>query len=152
MDLRLPDMSGVEATAMIRSEFREARIIILTTFAGDVEIRRALDAGARSYLLKSARSTDIVRAIRDVHAGRMSIPPEIAAHLAEHCGEDRLTARELEVLRLIATGDRNRDVAGKLSISEETVKAHIRNIMGKLNANDRTHAVAIGVHRGFIEL
>jgi DNA-binding NarL/FixJ family response regulator len=152
MDLRLPDMSGVEATAMIRSEFPKARIIILTTFAGDVEIRRALDAGARSYLLKSTRSNDIVRVIREVHAGKMSIPPEIAAHLAEHFGDDGLTVRELEVLRLMAAGDRNRDVAVKLSISEDTVKAHISHIMDKLSARDRTQAVAIGVHRGFIEL
>ena len=152
MDLRLPDMSGVEATATIRSEFPEARIIILTTFAGDVEIRRALDAGARSYLLKSTRSKDMVRVIREVHTGKMSIPPEIAAHLAEHYGDDGLTAREIDVLRLIAAGDRNRDVAEKLSISDETVKAHISHILEKLNAKDRTQAVAIGVHRGFIEL
>jgi DNA-binding NarL/FixJ family response regulator len=152
MDLRLPDMSGVDATAIIRSETPEARIIMLTTFAGDAEIRRALAAGARSYLLKSTRSKDIVRVIREVHAGKMSIPPEIAAHLAEHYGDDGLTGREIEVLRLIAVGDRNRDVAEKLSISEETVKAHISHIMEKLSARDRTQAVAIGVHRGFIEL
>jgi DNA-binding NarL/FixJ family response regulator len=152
MDLRLPDMSGVEATATIRSEFPEARIIILTTFAGDVEIRRALDAGARSYLLKSTRSKEIVRVIREVHTGKMSIPPEIAAHLAEYYGDDALTVREIEVLRLIAGGDRNRDVAEKLSISDETVKAHISHILEKLSAKDRTQAVAIGVHRGFIEL
>ena len=152
MDLRLPDMSGIDATATIRSEFPEARIIILTTFAGDVEIRRALDAGARSYLLKSTRSKEIVRVIREVHTGKMSIPPEIAAHMAEHYGDDRLTVREIDVLRLIAAGDRNRDVAEKLSVSEETVKAHISHILEKLSAKDRTQAVAIGVHRGFIEL
>ena len=152
MDLRLTDMSGVDATMMIRSEFPKARIIILTTFAGDVEIRRALEAGARSYLLKSTRSKDVVRVIREVHAGKISIPPDIAAHLAEHYGDDGLTVRELDVLRLMAAGDRNRDVADKLSISEETVKAHIRHIMEKLSAKDRTQAVAIGVHRGFIEL
>jgi DNA-binding NarL/FixJ family response regulator len=152
MDLRLPDMSGVDAAAAIRAEFPEARIIILTTFAGDVEIRRALDAGARSYLLKSARSKDVVRAIRDVHRGKMSIPPEIAARLAEHYGDDRLTGREVEVLRRLAAGDRNRDVAENLSISQETAKVHISHIMDKLSARDRTQAVAIGVHRGFIEL
>jgi DNA-binding NarL/FixJ family response regulator len=152
MDLRLPDMSGVDATAAIRAEFPEARIIILTTFAGDVEIRRALDAGARSYLLKSARSNEIVRAIREVHGGKMSISPEIATRLAEHYADDRLTGREIEVLRRLAAGDRNRDVAAHLSISEETAKVHISHIMDKLSARDRTQAVAIGVHRGFIEL
>ena len=152
MDLRLPDMSGVEATAMIRSEFPEARIIILTTFAGDVEIRRALDAGARSYLLKSTRSKDILRVIREVHAGKKSIPSDIAEQLADHYVEDGLTARETEVLGLLATGARNRDIANELSISEETVKAHISHIMEKLNAKDRTDAVAIGVRRGIIQL
>ncbi len=152
MDLRLPDMSGVEATAMIRSECPEARIIILTTFAGDVEIRRALDAGARSYLLKSTRSKDLLRVIREVHAGKKSIPSDIAEQLADHYVEDGLTARETEVLGLLATGARNRDIANELSISEETVKAHISHIMEKLNAKDRTDAVAIGVRRGIIQL
>jgi DNA-binding NarL/FixJ family response regulator len=152
MDLRLPDISGVEATTMIRSEVPGARIIILTTFAGDVEVRRALDAGARSYLLKSTRSKDIVRVIREVHAGKKCLPPEIAADLAEHYGGSELTAREVEVLRLIAAGNRNRDVAGTLAISEETVKSHICHIMEKLNASDRTQAVAIGVRRGIIRL
>lgn len=152
MDLRLPDMSGIEATAMIRAEAPEARIIILTTFAGDVEVRRALDAGARSYVLKSTRSKDIVRVIREVHAGKRSIPSEIAAQLADYCGDDRLTVREIEVLQLVAAGNRNRDVAGKLSVAEETVKSHISHIMEKLNASDRTQAVAIGVRRGIIQL
>lgn len=152
MDLRLPDLSGVEATAMIRSEFPEARIIVLTTFAGDVEMRRAFDAGARSYVLKTTRSKDIVNVIREVHAGKVRIPPEIAAHLAEHYGDDGLTVREIQVLRLIGAGNRNRDVGEKLSISEETVKAHLSHIMAKLSARDRTQAVVIGVHRGFIEL
>jgi DNA-binding NarL/FixJ family response regulator len=152
MDLRLPDMSGVEATTAIRAECPGARIIILTTFGGDVEIRRALDAGARSYLLKSARSQDLVRTIREVHRGKMSVPPEIATRLAEHYGDDRLTGRELEVLRRLAAGDRNRDVAENLSISADTAKVHISHIMDKLSARDRTQAVAIGVHRGFIEL
>jgi DNA-binding NarL/FixJ family response regulator len=152
MDLRLPDMSGIEATVKIRSQFPDARIIILTTFDGDVEVRRALEAGARSYLMKSTRATEIVRVIRDVHAGKKSIPSEIAAHLAEHYGDDGLTAREIEVLRLIAEGNRNRDVGEKLSISEDTVKVHIRHIMEKLGAKDRTQAVAIGVRRGVIQL
>jgi DNA-binding NarL/FixJ family response regulator len=152
MDLRMPGMNGVEATLSIRTEFRNARIIILTTFAGDVEIRRALQAGARSYLLKSSRTKDVVRVIREVHAGKVSIPPDIAAHLAEHYGDDGLTSREVDVLRLIAGGDRNRDIADRLSISEETVKTHTRHILEKLSAKDRTQAVAIGVHRGFIEL
>src|SRR4051812_15527193 len=149
MDLRMPGMNGVEATLSIRTEFRNARIIILTTFAGDVEIRRALQAGARSYLLKSSRTKDVVRVIREVHAGKVSIPPDIAAHLAEHCGDEGLTSREVDVLRLIAGGDRNRDIADRLSISEETVKSHTKHILEKLSAKDRTQAVAIGVHRGF---
>jgi DNA-binding NarL/FixJ family response regulator len=152
MDLRLPDMSGVEATAMIRSEVPGARIIILTTFAGDVEVRRALDAGARSYVLKSTRSKDIMRVIREIHAGKRSIPSEIAAQLADHCGDDGLTIREIEVLQLVAAGNRNRDVAEKLSVAEDTVKSHISHIMEKLNASDRTQAVAIGVRRGIIQL
>ena len=152
MDLRLPDLSGIDATAMIRSEFAEARIIILTTFAGDVEVRRALDAGARSYLLKSTCRQDIVRVIREVHAGKRSIPSEIAADLAEHFADDVPTGREVEVLQLIAAGSRNREVAEKLSISEETVKSHISHIMEKLSATDRTQAVTIGVRRGIIQL
>ena len=152
MDLRLPDMSGTEATTRIRSEFPDARIVILTTFVGDVEVRRALDAGARSYLLKSTPAREIVQVIRDVHAGKRRIPPEIAAHLAEHYGDDGLTSRELEVLKQIATGSRNKDVAATLSISEETVKVHLRHIMEKLGAIDRTQAVAIGVRRGIIQL
>ena len=152
MDLRLPDMSGIEATAMIRSEVPGARIIILTTFAGDVEVRRALDGGARSYLLKSTRSKDIVRVIREVHTGKKSIPSEIAAQLADYCGDDGLTDREIEVLQLVAAGNRNRDVAEKLSVTEETAKSHISHIMEKLNASDRTQAVAIGVRRGIIQL
>jgi DNA-binding NarL/FixJ family response regulator len=152
MDLRLPDMSGIEAMAMIRSEAPEARIIILTTFAGDVEVRRALDAGARSYLLKSTRARDIMRVIREVQAGKKSIPSEIAAQLADYCGDDGLTVREVEVLQLVAAGNRNRDVAEKLSVAEETVKSHLSHIMEKLNASDRTQAVAIGVRRGIIQL
>ena len=152
VDLRLPDISGIEVTSRIRAEFADARIIILTTFQGDVEVRRALDAGARSYLLKSTPSKEIVQVIRDVHAGKKRIPSEIAAHLAEHYGDDGLTEREIEVLRQVATGDRNKDIAAALSISEETVKVHIRHIMEKLAAIDRTQAVAIGVRRGIIQL
>jgi DNA-binding NarL/FixJ family response regulator len=152
MDLRLPDISGIDAMLAIRGEFPEARIIILTTFAGDVEIQHALESGARAYLLKSMPPKDLVEVIRQVHAGKKRIPPEIAAHLAEHYSDESLTVREVEVLRQIAGGNRNRDIAGKLFITEETVKVHIKHIMEKLGAGDRTEAVAIGVRRGIIQL
>jgi len=152
MDLRLPDMSGIDAMVAIRSEFPEARVIILTTFAGDVEIQRALQAGARAYMLKSMPPKELVEVIRQVHAGKKRIPPEIAAHLAEHYSDESLTGREVEVLRQIAGGNRNRDIADKLFITEETVKVHIKHIMEKLGATDRTQAVAIGVRRGIIQL
>jgi DNA-binding NarL/FixJ family response regulator len=152
MDLRLPDMSGIDAMIAIREEFSEARIVILTTFAGDVEIQRALSAGARAYVLKSMPPKELVDVIRQVHAGKKRIPAEIAAHLAEHYSDEALTAREIEVLQQIATGNRNRDIAGKLFIAEETVKVHIKHIMEKLGAADRTQAVAIGVRRGIIQL
>jgi len=152
MDLRLPDMSGIDAMMAIRSEFPDARIIILTTFAGDVEIQRALVAGARAYILKSMPPRELVEVIRQVHAGKKRIPAEIAAHLAEHYSEEALTEREVEVLRQIAGGNRNRDIAEKLFITEETVKVHIKHIMEKLGATDRTQAVAIGVRRGIIQL
>jgi DNA-binding NarL/FixJ family response regulator len=152
MDLRLPDMSGIDVMIAIRSEFPEARIIILTTFAGDVEIQRALQVGARAYILKSMPPKEIVEVIRQVHAGKKRIPAEIAAHLAEHYSDEALTEREVEVLREIAGGNRNRDIAGKLFITEETVKVHIKHIMEKLGASDRTQAVAIGVRRGIIQL
>jgi DNA-binding NarL/FixJ family response regulator len=152
MDLRLPDMSGIDAMMAIRSEFPEARVIILTTFAGDVEIQRALQAGARAYILKSMPPKELVEVIRQVHAGKKRIPAEIAAHLAEHYSDEALTEREVEVLRAIAGGNRNRDIAGKLFITEETVKVHIKHIMEKLGASDRTQAVAIGVRRGIIQL
>src|SRR5215471_3107772 len=151
MDL-LPDMGGIDAMIAIRSEFPEARIIILTTFAGDVEIQRALEAGARAYVLKSMPPRELVEVIRQVHAGRKRIPPEIAAHLAEHYSDEALTGREIEVLKQIAGGNRNRDIAEKLFITEETVKVHIKHIMEKLGASDRTQAVAIGVRRGIIHL
>jgi DNA-binding NarL/FixJ family response regulator len=152
MDLRLPDMSGIDAMIAIRSEFSEARIIILTTFAGDVEIQRALEAGARAYVLKSMPPKELVDVIRQVHAGKKRIPAEIAAHLAEHYSDEALTGREIEVLRQIAGGNRNRDIAERLFITEETVKVHIKHIMEKLGASDRTQAVAIGVRRGIIQL
>jgi DNA-binding NarL/FixJ family response regulator len=152
MDLRLPDVSGIDAMIAIRTEFPEARIIILTTFAGDVEIQRALEAGARAYILKSMPPKELVEVIRQVHAGKRRIPPEIAANLAEHYSDEALTVREVEVLRHIAGGNRNRDIADKLFITEETVKVHIKHIMEKLGASDRTQAVAIGVRRGIIEL
>ena len=152
MDIRLPDMSGIDAMIAIRSEFPEARIVMLTTFEGDVEIQRALQAGARGYLLKSMPPRELLAGIREVHAGRKWIPPEVAAHLAEHMGEEALTARELEVLQHVAGGNRNRDIAGQLFISEETVKVHIKHIMEKLGARDRTEAVAIALRRGIIRL
>ena len=152
MDLRLPDMSGIDAMIAILSEFPDARVIILTTFAGDVEIRRALQAGARAYVLKSMPPKELVEVIRQVHGGKKRIPPEIAAHLAEHYSDEALTGREIEVLHQIAGGNRNRDIAEKLFITEETVKVHIKHIMEKLGATDRTQAVAIGVRRGIIQL
>ena len=152
MDLRLPDMSGVDALARIRAESADARVIILTTFEGDVEIRRALKAGARGYLLKSSPPDELVEAVRHVHAGRKGIPARVAAHLAEHLGDEGLTGREAEVLRHVAEGKRNREIADRLSISEETVKVHVKHIMEKLGASDRTQAVAIAVRRGIIQL
>ena len=152
MDLRLPDMSGIDAMVAIRSEFPDARVIILTTFAGDVEIQRALQAGARAYILKSMPPKELVEVIRQVHAGKKRIPTEIAANLAEHYNDEALTEREVEVLREVAGGNRNRDIATKLFITEETVKVHIKHIMEKLGASDRTQAVAIGVRRGIIHL
>ena len=152
MDLRLPDMSGIDAMIAIRAEFPEARIILLTTFEGDVEIKRALEAGARGYLLKSMPPKELVEVIRQVHAGKKRIPPQLAAQLAEHMSDEALTTREIEVLRQIAGGNRNRDIAEQLFISEETVKVHIKHIMEKLGASDRTQAVAIGIRRGIIQL
>jgi DNA-binding NarL/FixJ family response regulator len=152
MDLRLPDMSGIDSMIAIRAESPQARIIILTSFGGDVEIQRALEAGARAYVLKSMPPRELVDVIRQVHAGKRRIPPEIAAHLAEHFTDESLTDREVEVLQQIAGGNRNRDIAEKLFITEETVKVHIKHIMEKLGASDRTQAVTIGVRRGIIQL
>jgi len=145
-------MSGIDAMIAIRTEFPEARIIILTTFEGDVEIQRALEAGARGYLLKSMPPKELLEGIRQVHAGKKRIPPEIVAHLAEHLSEDALTPREVEVLKQVAGGNRNRDIADQLFISEETVKVHVKHIMDKLGASDRTDAVAIALRRGIIQL
>jgi len=152
MDLRLPDMSGVDAMIAIRAEFPNARIIMLTTFEGDIQIQRALQTGARAYLLKSSPPKELMDTIRRVHAGKKHIPPDIASQLAEHFSDEALTSREVEVLQSIAGGNRNRDIANALFISEETVKVHIKHIMEKLGANDRTEAVAIGLRRGIIHL
>jgi DNA-binding NarL/FixJ family response regulator len=152
LDLRLPDMSGIDAMIAIRSEFPDARIVILTTFAGDVEIQRALAAGARAYVLKSMAPKDLMGLIRQVHAGKKRIPSEIAAQLAEHCSDEDLSRREIEVLKQIADGNQNRKIAEKLFISEETVKVHVKHIMEKLGAADRTQAVSIAVRRGIIQL
>jgi DNA-binding NarL/FixJ family response regulator len=152
MDLRLPDASGIDAMIAIRGEFADARIIILTTFEGDVEIQRALEAGARAYMLKNMAPRDLVDVIRQVHAGKKRVPPEVASQLAEHLSDESLTSREVDVLRQISGGNRNRDIAEKLYISEETVKVHVKHIMEKLGASDRTQAVAIAVRRGIIQL
>ncbi len=152
MDLRLPDLSGIDAMIAIRTEFPEARIIMLTTFEGDVEIQRALEAGARGYMLKSMPPRELVEVIRQVHAGKKRVPPEVAAYLAEHYSDESLTPREIGVLQQVACGNRNRDIAERLFISEETVKVHIKHIMDKLGASDRTQAVAIAVRRGIIQL
>ena len=152
MDLRLPEMNGIDVMIAIRSEFPEARIVMLTTFEGDVEIHRALQAGARGYLLKNMPPSEILDGIRHVHAGKKRVPHEVASQLAEHMSEESLTAREVEVLTKVAGGNRNRDIADLLFISEETVKVHIKHIMDKLGAKDRTQAIAIAVRRGIIEL
>jgi DNA-binding NarL/FixJ family response regulator len=152
MDVRLPGMSGIDALIAIRVEFRNARIIMLSTIHGDFEIRRALEAGARGFLLKSMAPKDLMIAIRQVQAGKKVVPPDVAAHLAEYLAEDSLTAREIEILQLIAAGNRNLDVANILSISEDTVKVHVKHVMEKLEANDRTEAVMIGVRRGIIHV
>ncbi len=152
MDLRLPDLNGIDVVNTIRAEFPEARIIMLTTFEGDVEIERALAAGARGYMLKSMPPKELLAAIRQVHAGAKKIPASVATRLAEHLGDEGLTDREIEVLRHVAGGNRNKDIAERLFISEETVKAHIKHIMSKLGASDRTQAVSIGIRRGFLEL
>jgi DNA-binding NarL/FixJ family response regulator len=152
MDLRLPDMSGVDALLAIRREFEHARITMLTTFDGDADIRRALQAGAHGYLLKNMPRLELLEAIRKVGRGQRYVPPEVAAQLAEHLGQEALSRREIEVLDKIAAGNRNIDIATKLFISEDTVKGHVKHIMEKLGANDRTEAVAIALRRGIIKL
>jgi DNA-binding NarL/FixJ family response regulator len=150
MDLRLPDLSGIDIMMAIRAEFPDARIILLTMFAGDVEIQRALEAGAQAYLLKSMPADQMVETVRQVHSGRKRVHPEIASHLAEHLSDEPLTNRELDVLRHVKDGNRNRDIAERLFVSEHTVKIHVKHILEKLGAVDRTHAVAIAARRGFI--
>ena len=152
MDLRLPDMSGIDATIAIRNDFPNARVIILTTFCGDVEVQRAMAAGARSYMLKSMPPKQLVEVIRQVHAGRKRVPLEVAEQIAEHMGGESLTTREIDVLKHVAEGKRNREIATHLFISEDTVKGHVRHIMEKLSAQDRTQAVAIALRRGIMQL
>src|SRR6266540_4087689 len=150
MDLQMPDMNGLDAMVSIRGEFSEARIIILTTYTGDVQVLRALKAGARCYLLKNMLHKELLETIRAVHAGRKSLSAEVSYQLAEHATDDALTPGELSVLRLIADGNANKQIAAQLSISEETVKGRVKNILSKLGANDRTHAAMIGIRRGII--
>jgi DNA-binding NarL/FixJ family response regulator len=152
MDLQMPGVNGINAIVSIRSEFPQARILVLTTYKGDVHAARALDAGACGYLLKSALRKDLLDTIRAIHSGRKRIPPEIAIGIAEHHSSDTLTARELEVLTLVAAGNANKIVASELGVSEETVKGHMSSILAKLNANDRTHAVTIALKRGILQL
>jgi DNA-binding NarL/FixJ family response regulator len=152
MDLQMPGMNGIEAMIGIRSEFPNARIIMLTTYAGDIQVTRALKAGARAYILKGRLAGELFDTIRAVHAGQKRIAPEVATDLAEHAGESGLTEREMEVLRLIAAGNANKEIAAQLSLTEETIKSRVSSILSKLGANDRTHAVTIGLKRGIIEL
>ena len=152
MDLQMPDMNGIDATTAIRQEFPDARIIVLTTYAGDVQVVRALKAGARGYLLKAEVNEELLETIRRVHAGHRRIPPELAAEVAEYTAREALSEREVEVLRLVAAGNANKEIAARLSIGEDTVKRHVTNILAKLQANDRTHAVTIALKRGIIEL
>jgi DNA-binding NarL/FixJ family response regulator len=152
MDLQMPDMNGTEAIVEIRCEFPDARIIVLTTYTGDTQVLKALKAGARAYLLKGDVHLELLEMIRSVHSGHKRIPPQIAAELAEHAADDPLSPREIEVLRLIATGNSNKLIADQLSISEATAKSHVASILSKLGANDRAHALAIAVKRGIINL
>src|SRR5271166_4140413 len=152
MDLQMPKLNGTEAISRIRDEFPNAKIIVLTTYSGDVQVLRAIKAGARGYILKAHVGRELLEAIRSVHAGHKRIPPEIAAELAEHAADDALSSREMDVLRLVAAGNGNKQIADKLSIGETTVKSHMTNIFSKLGANDRAHAVTIGLQRGIIDL
>ncbi len=152
MDLQMPDMDGIEAMVAICSEFPDARIIVLTTYKGDIQVLRALKAGARAYLLKGLLRKELLETIRAVHAGQKRISPDVAVELADHALDDALTSREIDVLRLIAGGHANKLVADQLSITEDTVKGHVKNILSKLGASDRTHAVTIALKRGIIQL
>ena len=152
MDVRMTDMGGIDASLAILTEFADARVIMLTTFEGDAEIQHALEAGAQGYMLKSMPRKQLVDMIRKVHAGKKQIPPEVAVRLIEHIGDEMLSKREVEVLQKVAGGNRNSDIAALLFISEETVKGHIKHIMEKLGASDRTEAVAVGIRRGIIRL
>jgi DNA-binding NarL/FixJ family response regulator len=152
MDIQMPNINGTEAISRIRQEFPDAKILVLSTYAGDVQVLHAIKAGARGYLLKGNVRTELLEAIRTVHAGHKRIPPEIAAELAEHAADDHLSPREIDVLRLIGEGNANKQIADKLSIGETTVKNHISNILSKLGANDRAHAVTLALQRGIIEL
>jgi DNA-binding NarL/FixJ family response regulator len=150
MDLQMPEVNGLEATIAIRAEFPDARIIVLTTYVGDVQVLRALQAGARAYLLKTLADTELLRTIRSVHSGKKALSPEASYQLAEHATDESLTPAEIEVLRLIAAGNANKQIADRLAVTEDTIKGRVKNILSKLGANDRTHAAIIGVKRGII--
>jgi DNA-binding NarL/FixJ family response regulator len=152
MDLQMPEMGGIDAISAIRAEFPEARIIVLTTYVGDVQVVRAIKAGAQAYLLKGPLRKELIETIRAVYAGQKRMSQEAASEIAEHAADDRLTAREIEVLGLIAGGNANKEIAARLTITEETAKGYVKNILTKLGANDRTHAVTIGLKRGIIDL
>jgi DNA-binding NarL/FixJ family response regulator len=151
MDLQMPEMNGLDAIIAIRSEFPDARIIVLTTYTGDIQVLRALRAGARAYLIKNLLYKELLETIRAVHAGKKSLSPEVSYELAEHATDDALTGGEVDVLRLIAAGNANKQIAAQLSITEDTVKGRVKNILSKLGANDRTQAAMIGLKRGIIE-
>jgi DNA-binding NarL/FixJ family response regulator len=152
MDLQMPEMGGIDAISAIRGESPEARIVVLTTYTGDIQVMRAMKAGARAYLLKGLLRKELIETIRAVHAGQRRMAPEVAAEIAEHSTDEALTAREVDVLRRIAGGNANKEIAAQLSITEETVKGYVKNILAKLGAKDRTHAVTIGLKRGVIDL
>jgi DNA-binding NarL/FixJ family response regulator len=152
MDIRMPKTNGIDAISAIRKEFPNARVVVLTTYGGDIQALRAFKAGAVGYLLKSMLRTELIDTIRLAHAGMRRIPPEIALELAEHAGDDTLTTREIEVLRDVAKGSSNKVIASRLAISEHTVKGHLKNILSKLDASDRTHAVMIALKRGFLDI
>ena len=152
MDLQMPEMSGIDAISAIRGEFPDARIIVLTTHAGDVQVSRSLKAGARGYLLKGLLRKELLDTIRAVHSGQKRVSQEVAIEIAEHAADEVLTPREIVVLRLVADGNGNKEIAARLALTEETVKSHVRNILSKLGAHDRSHAVAIGLKRGIMEL